>query len=161
MSSEETLENDAAAEDRESEQDSEMGIAGDELVPAEEGAGKKTLGLERWVQLAFVAAALLLIWLADHLISGIWYLFADPDEVLVSVGAVAVGILGAILLYRNLPAYTLVHDVVEELSKVTWPTRKETSQATVVVVVTSLIAALMLFTFDSLWSAVTDLVYKV
>jgi preprotein translocase subunit SecE len=159
MSTEETLENDRAAEDQ--EPDSELGVPGDELAALEEGAGKKTLGLERWVQLAFVAGALLLIWLADHLINGIWYLFADPDEAVVTLGAVAAGIVGAILLYRNRPTYTLVHDVVEELSKVTWPTRKETSQATVVVVVTSLIAALMLFMFDSVWSAVTDLVYKV
>lgn len=161
MSSEETLENDAStAEQAESEQDYDPELAG-ELVPSDEGAGKKTLGLERWVQLAFVVAALTLIWLADHLISGIWYLFADPDEALVTVGAVVAGIIGAILLYQNRPTYTLVHDVVEELSKVTWPTRKETSQSTIVVVITSIVAALILFTFDSVWSAVTDLVYKV
>jgi preprotein translocase subunit SecE len=88
-------------------------------------------------------------------------LFADPDEALVSAGSVVAGILGTILLYRNRPSYTLVHDVVEELSKVTWPTRKETSQSTVVVVITSMVAALILFMFDSVWSAVTDLVYKV
>lgn len=163
MSSEESLDNDTTTEERpESEQELDEGLLpGEELAAADEGAGKKTLGLERWVQLAFVVAALTLIWLADHLISGIWYLFADPDEALVSAGSVVTGIVGAILLYRNRPAYTLIHDVVEELSKVTWPTRKETSQSTVVVVITSLVAALILFMFDSVWSAVTDLVYKV
>jgi preprotein translocase subunit SecE len=162
MSTEESLENDATSQEQlESEHDADEGLPGDELANADEGAGKKTLGIERWIQLAFVVAALMLIWLADHLISGIWYLFADPDEALVTAGAVVAGIVGAILLYKNRPTYTLVHDVVDELSKVTWPTRKETSQSTVVVVVTSLVAAVLLFMFDSVWSAVTDLVYKV
>src|SRR5690606_22299646 len=115
MSSEETLENDASTREQpESELDDDPEFAG-ELVPPDEGAGKKTLGLERWVQLAFVATALLLIWLADHLINGVWYLFADPDEALVTVGSVAAGVVGAIVLYRHRPTYTLVHDVVEEL----------------------------------------------
>ena len=54
-----------------------------------------------------------------------------------------------------------ITEVRAEMHKVTWPTRKETSQSTVVVVLTSIVAALMLFLFDSVWSAVTDLVYKV
>src|SRR5690606_4499024 len=114
----------------------------DDAVPAEEGgAGKRTLGLERWVQLVFVVAALVLVWLYDHLISAVWYLFADPDESLVTLAAVAAGVLTAGALYRHRPSYTLTHDVTDELSKVTWPTRKETSSSTVVVVVASLIAA--------------------
>ena len=47
------------------------------------------------------------------------------------------------------------------MSRVTWPTRKETSSSTVIVVVTSVITAFVLFMFDTVWSAVTDLVYKV
>jgi preprotein translocase subunit SecE len=57
--------------------------------------------------------------------------------------------------------YAIVHGVSEELSKVTWPTRKETSSSTIVVIVTSIVAGLVLFLFDSVWAAVTDLVYKV
>lgn len=158
MSTEETLETEHEAESS----DEELGDR-DELaaLASDEGAGKKTLGVERWIQLAFVAAALLLMWLADHLISAVWYIFADPQEWLVTFGAVASGIVGAILLYRTPSVYGLVHDVTEEMARVSWPTRKETSSSTVVVVITSLIAALMLFLFDSVWSAVTDLVYKV
>jgi preprotein translocase subunit SecE len=161
MSTEESLENDAISREDAEDYDAEAEAAAQQEALHGEGAGKKTLGLERWIQLCFVVAALVLIWLFDHLISGIWYFFADPNEALVTAGAVVAGILGAIALYRNRPTYTLIHDVVEEMAKVTWPTRKETSQSTVVVVITSLIAALMLFLFDSVWSAVTDLVYKV
>jgi len=70
-------------------------------------------------------------------------------------------VAGAIVLYRTPAAYGLVHDVSEEMARVSWPTRKETSQSTIVVVITSIVAAIMLFLFDSVWSAVTDLVYKV
>jgi preprotein translocase subunit SecE len=125
------------------------------------GAGKRTVGLERWVQLGFMVAAILLVWLFDHLISAIWYVFADPNESVVTAGAVVCGLLASVILYRSAAVYGVVHGVAEELSKVAWPTRKETSSSTVVVVVTSIVAALMLFLFDSVWSAVTDLVYKV
>jgi preprotein translocase subunit SecE len=53
-----------------------------------------------------------------------------------------------------------VTDVVLELSKVTWPTRKETYASTIVVIVTSLIAAAVVGAFDFVWSYFTDLLYK-
>jgi preprotein translocase SecE subunit len=163
MSTEETLENERA-EDSSATAPESSDLAnqppdgdGGDIV----GAGKRTLGVERWVQLCYVVIALMLIWLFDHLISGIWYIFADPNESLVTAGAVVAGLASAIILYQNKPTYGLVHDVVDEMSNVTWPSRKETSSSTMIVVVTSIVAAIMLFLFDSVWSAVTDLVYKV
>jgi preprotein translocase subunit SecE len=171
MSTEETHENDSELDaESESEQDAEGegALAASPAEPdhgstglEEGGAGKKTLGLERWVQLAFVVTALMLIWLYDNVISGVWYLFADPAEWMVTFGAVVAGVISTIALYRAPAAYGLVHDVTEEMARVTWPTRKETSSSTVVVVVTSIVAALVLFLFDSVWSALTDFVYKV
>lgn len=159
--SEETLdkeESDAAAsEGDDSLAVSESGEAGDEEL----SAGKKTLGVERWVQLAYMVAALTLVWLYDHLIYAVWYLFTDPNESVVTLCSVVAGIVTSLVLYRHKPTYTLTHDIAEELSKVTWPTRKETSSSTVVVVVASIIAAFVLFLFDTVWAAVTDLVYKV
>jgi len=158
--SEETLDKEDSIDD---------GSEGDPSLPASEsgeasedlGASKKTLGVERWVQLAFMVAALLLVWVYDHLINAVWYLFADPSETIATLAAVAAGIITAIMLYRHQPSYSLTHEVAEELSKVTWPTRKETSSSTIVVVVASIIAAFVLFMFDTVWAAVTDLVYKV
>ena len=52
---------------------------------------------------------------------------------------------------RRLPneqVFASVVEVTRELEKVTWPTRKETSAATVVVIVTVLISALILSSFD-------------
>jgi len=165
MSTEESLENRTNDEESTEEGLESTDLAASQDAPPEgeelEGAGKKTLGIERWVQLVYVVVALTLIWLFDHIINGIWYLFADPNESIVTAGAVVAGIVGTIVLYGNKPVYGLIHDVADEMSRVSWPTRKETSQSTIVVVVTSIVAALMLFLFDSVWSAVTDLVYKV
>jgi preprotein translocase subunit SecE len=125
------------------------------------GAGKRTLGVERWVQLGYFSAAMIFIWLFSHIMSTVWYFFADPDEVVVSAVSVLTGIATTIILYRHRPTHALATEIADELSKVTWPTRKETSSSTVVVIVTSIIAAAMLGVFDAVWSAVTDLVYKV
>jgi preprotein translocase subunit SecE len=42
---------------------------------------------------------------------------------------------------------------------VTWPTAKEVRAATIVVIVMSIIAAVILFAFDFVWSNLTELVY--
>lgn len=163
MSTEEKLESDKTSDlpgEAESEGD-ELAVADAPEVPDEGGTTKRTIGLERWVQLGFMIAAILFVWVYDHLITAVWYVFADPNESIATAGAVLAGLVTAAVLYGNQRAYGLVHGVTEELSKVSWPTRKETSSSTLVVVVTSIIAALVLFLFDSVWSAVTDLVYKV
>jgi preprotein translocase subunit SecE len=58
--------------------------------------------------------------------------------------------------YRNERVFSSVVDVTRELEKVSWPTRKETSAATVVVLVTVLISALILSSFDALWAFFTN-----
>jgi preprotein translocase SecE subunit len=62
--------------------------------------------------------------------------------------------------WRNPRVFELATEVVSELKKVTWPTRKETSNATVVVIVTVFISSLFLGFFDLVWSWSTDLIYK-
>ena len=64
-------------------------------------------------------------------------------------------------LYRREKVKRVATEVVGELAKVTWPSREETQVSTVVVIVTSLIAALIIGAFDAAWSTITDLIYKV
>ena len=45
-----------------------------------------------------------------------------------------------------------VRQVRQETSKVTWPTRKETVQATVMVVIMSILAAIFLFVADQIFA---------
>lgn len=70
---------------------------------------------------------------------------------------VALG-LGFIIFYsllKNKKSHTFTTEVVLELSKVTWPVRKETLVSTVVVIVMVGIASLILLLYDSIWGWVT------
>jgi preprotein translocase SecE subunit len=121
----------------------------------------KTLGLARWVQMAFVAFWVLLAWVLDKVITLIWDKFAEPLPT--AVTAISLVAAGAITLacYRNPKVSRIATEVVGELAKVTWPSREETQVSTIVVIVTSLIAAVIVGAFDAAWSAITDLIYKV
>lgn len=122
-------------------------------------AEPKTLGLERWVQFGFVLVAILTFFLADKLIEFVWGYFAQPESAVVTGAAAILGIIVGYVAYRHPRLNPMAHEVAGELSKVTWPSRQETSYSTVVVIVTSIIAAAYLGAFDALWSTFTDLIY--
>jgi preprotein translocase subunit SecE len=128
---------------------------------AERGLVAKTLGLTRWVQMAFVAFWLLLVWLFDKIITIVWDKFAEPQPLVVTASALVLCGAATLALYRHEKVNRVANEVVGELAKVTWPSRKETQVATVVVVVTSLIAAAIIGVFDAAWSWLTDFIYKV
>jgi preprotein translocase subunit SecE len=122
--------------------------------------GSVVLGLTRWVQYVFVVGAAFSLWFLDKVATLIWQNFAEPPAALITAGSVIISIGAAIALYRNERAHTLVAEVVGELAKVTWPTRKETYASTIVVIITSLLAAGIVGAFDFVWSFLTDLLYK-
>ena len=127
----------------------------------DDGSTPRVLGVRRWVQFAFIALALTVAWLLTHLTTLVWNQFAEPKENWVAGASALGGIVLALFLYRHRTVGPWAMEVAQELAKVTWPTRQETWKATVIVVVTSLIAAALLFGFDAAWSSVTDLIYKV
>jgi preprotein translocase subunit SecE len=120
----------------------------------------RVLGLTRWVQYVFVLVAALTFWIANKLITLGWANFAEPNDVGATVAAAAVGLAVGFALYRHEKSHRLVTEVVSELTKVTWPSRRETYASTIIVVITSLIAAAIVGSFDFVWSAITDLLYK-
>jgi len=119
------------------------------------------LGLERWVQFAFVAIAVFFVYLTDKLVTALWFNWGEPNDTMVTAIAVAVGLAATFLSYQNDRVRDFATEVVTELSKVTWPTREETWYSTLVVLAASAIAAVYTGAFDALWSALTDLVYSV
>jgi preprotein translocase subunit SecE len=118
------------------------------------------LGLSRWVQYVFVVIAAFVLWIADKLITLGWQYLDEPNDVIVTAISALVGFGVALGLYRKEKSHRLVVDVVSELSKVSWPSRKETYASTIIVIVTSIIAAAIVGSFDFVWSAITDLLYK-
>lgn len=121
---------------------------------------RATLGLARWVQYVFVVAGLFFLWFLDKVATLVWSNFAEPPATTITAISAVIGLGGAVALYKNERVHSLVTDVVTELAKVTWPTRQETYISTIVVIVTSLIAAAVVGAFDFVWSFFTDLLYK-
>ncbi len=66
---------------------------------------------------------------------------------------------GLIYAYRVPVVNKLSHEIVIELSKVTWPGQKELKLSTIVVLIMVLIVSIILGLFDSIWSWLSDLVY--
>jgi preprotein translocase subunit SecE len=127
-----------------------------------------TLGVERWVQFAYAACAITLAWFLIKCTGAVWTLLADtvdavpePNDTIIAVGAGLVALITAVITYRSEKIHTFVVEVCVELSKVTWPTRKETRSQTIVVIVVSIIAAIILGVFDAVWSQITDFIYDV
>ena len=127
-----------------------------------------TLGVERWVQFSYAAAATTLAWFLIKSSTAIWTMLADtvdtvpePNGTLIAVGSGLVAVIAAVIAYRSKKIHTFVVEVCVELSKVSWPTRKETWSQTIVVLIVSVIAAIILGVYDAVWSHITDLIYNV
>ncbi len=127
-----------------------------------------TLGVERWVQFAYAACAITLAWFLIKSSTAVWTILADnvdavtePDSTIIAVGAGLIAFISAVIAYRSTKIHTFVLEVCVELSKVSWPTRKETWSQTVVVLIVSVIAAIILGVYDAVWSHITDLIYNV
>lgn len=151
----------ARAEERELRRDAEQQAQEAENLREDELPIAGLLGLERWVQFAFVALAVFLVYVTDKLVTFGWEFWAEPEDSIVTAIAVAVGLAGTFLAYQNDRVRDFATEVVTELSKVTWPTREETWYSTLVVLTASFIAAVYTGMFDAIWSAITDLVYRV
>jgi preprotein translocase SecE subunit len=121
----------------------------------------RTLGLARWVQLAFMVFGALLLLVLDRTISIIWDKFAEPEPLLVTLAAALLAVSLTVVAYRHPTVSRLASEVVGELAKVTWPSRDEVQVSTLVVIITSFIASVIVGSFDAAWSAITDLIYKV
>ena len=118
------------------------------------------MGPNKAVHLMFLSGGIilffLLFWTGEWIVGSV---VRHPNEYLLQGVAAAIALGTGIALYRNERVYTLANEVTTELKKVTWPTRKETQAATLVVIVTVIVAAILLGSFDMIWSWVTDRIY--
>jgi preprotein translocase SecE subunit len=110
---------------------------------------------QKWVNLSYLALAALLgyiVYAAGTKIVGVYDLetrIRNADLVIRGISVFAFGAL-FFVLYKNHQANQFMSEVMVELSRVTWPTQKETSSATVVVIVMVLISGLLLGLMDYL-----------
>jgi len=119
------------------------------------------VGLMKYVHFIFFGGGVVLAWLLLKILDSLWQAFPSLPYSEAVLTAVAVGIAAGITIYcwRHPVLSRLSIEIVSELSKVSWPTRKETYASTVVVIITSCIASIILGLFDFFWAWVTDFIY--
>jgi preprotein translocase subunit SecE len=142
----------------------------------DQGTTASQLGAQRYVLAGFFAAAIAIAYVAGRTVSTIWNKLADSQWAVdkaafltrltedgratwgTVIGA-AFGLAVLIYTYRREDVRTWVNEAAIELAKVTWPTKKDVTNNTIVVIVASIIATVYLALLDRFWSFVTNLVY--
>jgi preprotein translocase subunit SecE len=124
------------------------------------GGAPTAIGLTRYVHFGFLAGCAVITYVLIKLIESLWAILLPSNQY--AVVGIAVIIAGAVTLYcwRHPKINMLAKEIATELSKVTWPTRKETSAFTITVIVTTIIASTILGLFDMFWATLTGLVYR-
>jgi preprotein translocase SecE subunit len=111
---------------------------------------------QKWVNLSYLAAAALLGYLVFALSSklvGTYDLETRVHNIglIVQIASVVAGGILFLVLYRNDDANQFMNEVMLELSRVTWPTQKETTSSTIVVIIMVLLSGLILGLLDYFW----------
>ena len=111
---------------------------------------------QKWVNLSYLAASVLfgyIVFLVIGRIVGIYDLetrVRNIDLILRGVSVLVGGLL-FIVLYKNEKSNQFMNEVVVELSRVTWPSQKETTSATFIVIVMVVISGMVLGLLDYFW----------
>jgi len=70
-----------------------------------------------------------------------------------------IGVGFAVYYWRNKKVRTLIEEIAEELTRVTWPTRKEVTSSTTVVIIATAFSTIFFALMDQFWLWVTKHVY--
>jgi preprotein translocase SecE subunit len=123
---------------------------------------------QRYVVIGVIALAAIVGLALSHGLQWIWGeaglndpFFGSPDFTLTTFLGYGAAIAGAVFVLRHGPTHALAVEIVDELARVTWPSREETGNATVVVIVTVLVCSAYLGVFDAIWLWVTDMILGV
>ncbi len=126
------------------------------------------MSVARYVNLSFVAIGLILYVVLGELFSALIEVFGSSANAQIlgnnfrlgNLIAMVTSIGFAIWLRRHEKVHAYAMEVGNEISKVTWPTWKDTKRATLVVIVTTLVIAVILGLLDLVWGAVSRLLYS-
>jgi len=156
----------------------ESGAEGDEEGAEEEGDGHAAaqLGSDRYVLAGFFAAGMLGAYVLGRAIQGAWVsasnqdwfaqrvprLAAVGDDDKAMYGILVGGLISLVVVYRTYQKAEVrawSDEVAAELAKVVWPSRKDVTNSTFIVIVASAVATIYLALLDRLWAFVTNIVY--
>jgi preprotein translocase subunit SecE len=123
---------------------------------------------QRYVVVGIIALAIIAAIPLAHLFQWIWVQFGWDDPPILSrelsltaMIGYSLAVAGAVYCFVHKRTYQLALEVADEMAKVTWPSREETGNATVVVLVTVVICSAYLGAFDAVWLWLTNLVLGV
>jgi preprotein translocase subunit SecE len=150
-------------------EDHEHNGADEHDAGASEGVGAVSptqMGAARFVYAAYFAGAIVIAFLMSKFLDFGWLrlqsykpAIGEPrDEVIMPLSAVAGGAAAVYYWYRT-RTRELTEQVAAEMSKVTWPSRTEVTNGTVVVIVTTIVSTVFFALMDKFWGFVTNLVY--
>lgn len=118
-------------------------------------AGSFQLGITKYLYLGYFVAGSIVAYLVSHLVEALWIGHDDSANVIGTV----VGVVCVVLAWRNQRLRALAMETIEELAAVTWPTKQETIDATMVVLGASVVSTLIIFGLDRFWNWFTNLIY--
>jgi len=172
---------DADGDEAESRPSGEEGDEGDTKAADEAGGDEEVslarqLGTDRYVMAGFFGLAILATYVLGKALHGVWSELANRDwfnRAVPAIAAVAdedkgtyatvlagvVSLIVTLRTYRRPDVREWTDEVASELIKVKWPTKKDVTNSTVVVIAASAVATLYLALLDRLWSFVTSIVY--
>ncbi len=124
------------------------------------------LGARRFVYAAYFAGAIAIAFLASKVLDFAWLKLqsykpavGDPRDEVVMTLAALIGAGAAVYYWFRTRARELAEEVAAEMSKVTWPSRTEVTNGTVVVIVTTIVSTVFFALMDKFWGFITNLVY--
>jgi len=118
---------------------------------------------QKWVNIVFMVVAILaasILFVGFTKIAAIYNLESSVKSIdlVIRLGSIALGAGLGLGLYLNDQSNAFMNEVVLEMTRVTWPAQKETTNATVWVMLFVLVAGAILGMFDSLWSWIIKII---
>jgi len=118
---------------------------------------------QKWVNLSYVAASLLLAYVLYVMATKFSVVFDVEGRVrsldkILMVSSVVIGILFFVGLSKSETTNNFMNETVSEVAKVTWPDNEETLKGTVAVLIAVTLAGVFLWALDNLWLYVIGLV---
>ena len=129
-------------------------------------ASPMQLGTRRFVYAAYFAGAIAIAFLGSKMVDFAWLklqsykpAIGEPRDEVVMPASALLGVGAALYYWNRTRARQLAEEVATEMSKVTWPTRTEVTNGTVVVIVTTIVSTVFFALMDKFWGFITNLVY--
>jgi preprotein translocase SecE subunit len=119
-------------------------------------SGSLQLGVQKYLYTGYFVGGIVVAWLVHNIVDKAW---EGHDAVASLIGVVA-GILAVVWAWKNERIRMLSKEIIDELAAVTWPTKQETQTATFIVLVTSVVAAGVIFLMDRVWGFLTEWLVK-